>query len=53
MQISEAVINQNEIKKQQVILPGQVDDETALGLIASYLPNLLNDDYKHLLNWFD
>ena len=50
MQISEAVINQNEIKKQQIILPGQVDDETALGLIASFLPHLLNDDYKHLLN---
>ncbi len=50
MQINDAVINSNEVQKQQVILPGKVDDETALGLIASFLPNLLNDDYKHLLN---
>jgi hypothetical protein len=50
LELTHAVINTEEIKKQQVILPKSVDDETALDLIASYLPNLINDNYKHLLN---
>lgn len=48
--ISLAVINQDQMKKQQIITPNQVNDETALGLIASYLPDLINDGYTHLLN---
>jgi hypothetical protein len=38
------------MKNQQIITPNKVDDEKALGLIASYLPDLLNDGYTHLLN---
>jgi hypothetical protein len=49
-QINEVVINPEQLKKQTVITPGKVDDEKALGLIASYLPELLNDEYTHLLN---
>lgn len=48
-QLNDAVLNPDEIGKQHVITPGQVDDETALGLIASYLPDLLNENYRHLL----
>ncbi|WP_319502687.1 hypothetical protein [uncultured Draconibacterium sp.] len=48
--INHAVINQNELKNQEIISPNKVDDKMALGLIASYLPDLLNDGYTHLLN---
>ena len=48
--ITSAVINQEQMKRQQIITPNKVDDEKALGLIASYLPELLNDGYTHLLN---
>ena len=48
--ISKAVISQEEMKRQQIITPKKVDDERALGLIASYLPDLINDGYTHLLN---
>lgn len=49
-EINGAVINADELKKQKIILPAKVDDEKALGLIASYLPDLLNENYTHLLN---
>lgn len=48
--ISKAVISQEEMKRQQIITPNKVDDECALGLIASYLPDLINDGYTHILN---
>lgn len=48
--ISKAVISQEELKNQQVISPNKMDDKQALGLIASYLPDLINDGYTHLLN---
>jgi hypothetical protein len=48
--ICRAVIDQEQMKRQEVITPNKVDDETALGLIACYLPDLLNDGYTHLLN---
>ncbi len=48
--ITKAVLNQNELKRQQIITTNRVDDERALRLIASYLPDLLNDGYTHLLN---
>lgn len=49
-QINNVVINFEAIKKQQIITPNKIDDGQALGLIASYLPGLLNDQYTHLLN---
>ncbi len=48
-QILEQVLNQNALKNQKVISDTQIDNETALNLIASYLPDLINDNYKHLL----
>lgn|SRR5690554_1864279 len=49
-QINSVVLNAEKLKNQKIITPSKVDDEKALGLIASYLPNLLNDQYTHLLN---
>ena len=48
--ITKAVISQEEMKRQEIISPNKVDDERALGLIACYLPDLINDGYTHLLN---
>lgn len=48
--ISRAVINDDELARQKIITPKKVDDEQALGLIASFLPDLVNDGYTHLLN---
>ncbi len=48
--ITNAVICKEELAHQEIITPNKVDDKTALGLIASYLPDLINDDYTHLLN---
>ncbi len=49
-EISRAVINPAEMERQRILTPNRVDDDTAIGLIASYLPSLLNPAYTHLLN---
>jgi len=49
--ITRAVINVEEMDRQKVLTPNKnLSDDQALGLIASYLPDLLNDGYTHLLN---
>lgn len=48
--ITQAVIDPQAMEVQRVITPNEVDDEYAIGLIASYLPDLLNEGYTHLLN---
>jgi hypothetical protein len=48
--ITKAVISREGLEKQRILTPNKVDDEKALGLIASYLPELINDGYTHLLN---
>lgn len=48
--ITKAVLSSDELARQEIITPNKVDDEKALGLIASFLPMLVNDDYTHLLN---
>ncbi len=50
LRISKAVLDPKEMENQKIITANKVDDETAIGLIASYLPDLLNDNYTHLLN---
>ena len=50
LEINGVVLNDEEIRNQRVLSPQQVNDEMALELIASYLPDLLNDQYAHLLN---
>ncbi len=49
-EICKAVINSNELARQKVLTPRKIDDDAAVGLIASYLPMLLNPAYQHLLN---
>ncbi len=49
-QITNAVISQTALAQQRIITPSKVDDQRALQLIASYLPELINKDYKHVLN---
>ena len=49
VQILEKIINQEALKNQKVISDAYTNNETALNLIASYLPDLINDNYKHLL----
>ncbi len=49
VQINSAVLNANEFSNQRIITPKNVNDEEALGLIAGYLPNLINDNYIHIL----
>ncbi len=48
--INKAVLNEGEMCRQQILTPNKPNDKKALGLIASYLPDLLNDGYTHLLN---
>lgn len=48
-QITNAVLNCDQLKKQCVLTPNKVSEKYALGLIASYLPDLLNNGYKHLI----
>lgn len=43
--INKAVINQEQLKRQEIITPNKVNDEMALELIASFLPDLINDGY--------
>ncbi|VAW17335.1 hypothetical protein MNBD_BACTEROID01-255, partial [hydrothermal vent metagenome] len=49
-ELSNAVINAEAMKGQSILTPNKIGDEKALELIACYLPGLLNDSYKHLLN---
>lgn len=48
-QIIEQILNQNALKNQKIISIDPINNESALNLIASYLPDLINDNYKHLL----
>lgn len=49
-ELTDKVVNSAELKKQRVILANQVDDETAVSLIADYLPDLINSEYQPLLD---
>jgi hypothetical protein len=49
--LCDVVINKDQLKNQEIITPKKkVDDDKALELIANYLPELINEEYKHLLN---
>lgn len=47
--INYAVLNKQQMQQQRILTPHKVSDEFALGLITSYLPDLLNEDYRHLI----
>ena len=49
VQIVEKIINQEALKNQKVISDANISNETVLNLIASYLPDLINTNYKQLL----
>lgn len=48
-QIDTKVLNQQQLESQKILTPGKVSDAIALGLIADYLPILLNENYRHLI----
>lgn len=50
VQILDQIINKDALNNQKIISEGQIDNATALNLIASYLPDLINDNYKHLVH---
>ncbi|HET6558112.1 MAG TPA: hypothetical protein VFG54_12410 [Prolixibacteraceae bacterium] len=47
--INYSVLNKQQLQQQRILTPNKVSDEVALGLITSYLPDLLNEDYRHLI----
>ena len=47
--INFSILNLDEMNRQRILTPNPVTEEYALGLIASYLPDLLNEGYKHLI----
>lgn len=49
-QINEKVINEDEMKNQTLLTSSQLSEDKALQYIASFVPFLLNENYKHLLN---
>lgn len=48
--VNDAVLSQEQMQKQQLITPNKVSDDMALNIVASFLPELINDGYTHLLN---
>lgn len=44
------VINADELSKQATLSSVKLDEEKALSYIAGFVPFLLNENYKHLLN---
>ena len=48
--ITQNVINSNEMLKQSMLSSSKLNEEKALSYIAGFVPFLLNENYKHLLN---
>ncbi|MGF7140318.1 hypothetical protein [Roseimarinus sediminis] len=48
--INEAVIDQQQMSYQSKLSPKQLNEEKALNYIASFVPQLLNENYSHILN---
>ncbi|MHA7112300.1 hypothetical protein ACRTDU_19405 [Sunxiuqinia elliptica] len=48
--LNEQVLNQDQLSRQKVITMSQIDRQEALDLIAGFLPELVNDQYKNILN---
>lgn len=47
--INYSVLNKHQMQQQRILTPNKVSNEYALALISSYLPDLLNEDYRHLI----
>lgn len=48
--LSNAVLNQSQINGQNCISSGAIENEKVLETIASYLPDLINEQYNSILN---
>ena len=48
--LNSKVLNANMFNNQKVISPDKVANSQVLDLIASYLPELINDEYKNILD---
>lgn len=48
-QLTQRVIDNTKMGRQKILLNKQTDDQTAVELIATYLPELLGENYKFLL----
>lgn len=48
--ITENVINDDQMLKQSMLSSNKLDEEKALSYIAGFVPYLLNENYKHILN---
>lgn len=48
-EITSSVLNKKQMENQRILTPAKVSDTFALELIASYLPDLLNENYRHLI----
>ncbi len=48
--LNESVLNQVQLNGQKCISTGAIDDEHVLETIASYLPDLINEQYNSILN---
>ncbi|MDP2887406.1 MAG: hypothetical protein Q8P34_00375, partial [Bacteroidota bacterium] len=44
-----SVLNKQQLQNQRILTPNKISDAYALELIAGFLPDLLNDGYKHLI----
>jgi len=48
-EINSSVLNKEQMESQRILTQAKVSDAYALELIASYLPDLLNANYKHVI----
>lgn len=48
--LNSAVLNQTNLNSQKLISSQALDNEKALEMIASYLPDLINEKYNSILN---
>lgn len=47
--ITSSILNKQQMQTQRILTPKKVSDAYALNLIGSYLPDLLNEQYLHLI----
>jgi len=47
--ITSSVIDKKQMQQQQILTPNNISDAFALELIASYLPDLIKNEYKQLI----
>lgn len=48
--LTSQVISADELARQRILSTEEVDEKTAVELIAAYLPDLVNSGYKHLFS---